>query len=79
MSVLCLLEKTWAVVKQHISPLAGKFGFSDELLATHLWHILAHVPNVDILNRWSPLAAESQLQGKRLRWLGHVFRMPNNE
>jgi len=21
---------------------------------------------------------ESQLQGKRLRWLGHVFRMPND-
>ncbi len=24
------------------------------------------------------LSVESQLQGKRLRWLGHVFRMPND-
>ena len=35
-----------------------------------------HVPNVDILNRCKTLSVESQLQGKRLRWLGHVFRMP---
>ncbi len=38
MSVLLYYGKTWAVVKQHISPLAV---FPDELLATHLWHILA--------------------------------------
>ena len=37
-----------------------------------------HVPNVDILNRCNTLSVESQLQGKRLRWLGHVFRMPND-
>ncbi len=37
-----------------------------------------HVPNVDILNRCDTLSVESQLQGKRLRWLGHVFRMPND-
>jgi len=36
------------------------------------------VPNVVILNRCNTLSVESQLQGKRLRWLGHVFRMPNN-
>ncbi len=28
------------------------------------------------LNRCNTLSMESQLQGKRLRWLGHVFRMP---
>jgi hypothetical protein len=33
---------------------------------------------VDILNRHNTLSVESQLQGKRLRWLGHVFRMPND-
>ncbi len=37
-----------------------------------------HVPNVDILNRCNTLSVEPQLQGKRLRWLGHVFRMPND-
>ncbi len=37
-----------------------------------------HVPSVVILNRCSTLSVESQLQGKRLRWLGHVFRMPND-
>jgi len=31
-----------------------------------------HVPNVVILNRCNTLSVESQLQGKRLRWLGHV-------
>ncbi len=36
-----------------------------------------HVPNVDILDRCNTPSVESQLQGKRLRWLGHVFRMPN--
>ncbi len=33
---------------------------------------------VDILNRCNALSVESQLQGKRLKWLGHVFRMPND-
>ena len=37
-----------------------------------------HVPNVVILNRCITLSVESQLEGKRLRWLGHVFRMPND-
>ncbi len=34
------------------------------------------VPNVVILNTCNTLSVESQLQGKRLRWLGRVFRMP---
>ena len=37
-----------------------------------------YVPNVDILNRCKTLSVEFQLQGKRLRWLGHSFRMPND-
>ncbi len=37
-----------------------------------------HVPNVDILNRCNTISVESQLQSKILRWLGHVFRMPND-
>ncbi len=37
-----------------------------------------HVPNVVILNRCNILSVESQLQGKRLRRLVHVFRMAND-
>ena len=37
------------------------------------------MPNVDMVKRCHTLSVESQLQGKRLRWPGHVFRMPNNE
>ena len=35
-----------------------------------------HVPNVVILTRCNTFSVESQLQSKRLRWLGHMFRMP---
>ena len=37
-----------------------------------------HVPNVDISNRCNTSSVESQLRSKRLRWLGHSFRMPND-
>ena len=51
----------------------------DELLATHLWHSSRdHVPNVDTLNKCNTSSVESQLRSKRLRWLGHTFRMPND-
>ena len=30
------------------------------------------------MNRCDTLSLNSQLQGKRLRWLGHLFRMPND-
>ena len=76
MSVLLYSGETWAVVKQHISPLAV---FQMNCLRCICGISLRdHVPNVDILNRCNTLSVESQLQGKRLRWLGHVFRMPND-
>ena len=76
MSVPLYSEETWAVVKQHISPLAL---FQMNCLRRICGISLRdHVPNVDILNRCNTLSVESQLQGKRLRWLGHVFRMPND-
>ena len=34
---------------------------------------------VVILNRCNTLYAQSQLQGKRLRWLGHVLWMPDDK
>ena len=37
-----------------------------------------HVQNVDILTRCNTFAKESQLQSKRLGWLGHLFRMPDD-
>ena len=76
MSVLLYSGETWAVVKQHISPLAV---FQMNCLRRICGISLRdHVPNVVILNRCNTLSVESQLQGKRLRWLGHVFRMPND-
>ena len=76
MSVLLYYGETWAVVKQHISPLAV---FQMNCLRRICGISLRdHVPNVDILNRCNTLSVESQLQGKRLRWLGHVFRVPND-
>ncbi len=33
---------------------------------------------ISFRDRCSTLSVESQLQGKSLRWLGHVFRMPND-
>ncbi len=75
MPVLSYSGETWAVVKQHISPLAV---FQVNCLRRICGISLHdHVPNVDILNRCNTLSVESQLHGKRLKWLGHVFRMPN--
>ena len=77
MSVLLYSGETWAAVKQHISPLAV---FQMNCLRRICGISLRdHVPNAVILNRCNTLSVESQLQGKRLRWLGrHVFRMPND-
>ncbi len=33
---------------------------------------------ISFRDRCSTLSVESQLQGKSLRWLGHVFRMPTD-
>ena len=65
MSVLLYSGETWAVVKQHISPLAV---FQMNCLRRICGISLRdHVPNVDILNRCHTLSVESQLQSKRLR------------
>jgi len=37
-----------------------------------------HVPNVVILIRCKTFSVGSQLQSNRLRWLGHIFKMPND-
>ena len=72
MSVLLYSGETWAVVKQHISPLSIlQMNCLRRICGIPLHD---HVPNVDTLNRCNTLSVESQLQDKRLRWLGHVFR-----
>ncbi len=83
------LKKIGYCGKQHISPF-GCVSDKLQLPATHLWHILRdHVPNIVILNRCNtrdPICG-AQLQGKKHWWLtwctmtyiGHVFRMPNDE
>ncbi len=68
MSVLLYSGETWAVVKQHISPLAV-------LQMNCLQRICGKCGHVEQVQT---LSVESQLQGKRLRWLGHVFGMPND-
>ena len=76
MSVLLYSGETWAVVKQHIRLLAV---FQMNCLRCSCGISLRdHVPNVDILNKCNTMSVESQLQGKKLRWLGHVFRMPKD-
>ncbi|DBA66319.1 TPA: hypothetical protein ACH3X2_14336 [Trebouxia sp. C0005] len=76
MSVLLYSGEKWTVVKQHISPLAvSQMNCLRRICGISLRD---HVPNVDILNRCNTLSVESQLQGKRLGWLGHVFRMPED-
>ncbi len=75
-SSVCVEQETWAVVKLHISPLAV---FQMNCLRCICGIFLRdHVPKVVILNRCNTFSVESQLQGKRIRWLGHVFRMPDD-
>ena len=76
MSVLLYAGETWAVGHKNITPLAV-------LQINCLRHICGislrdHLPSVDILNRCNTSPVESQLRSKRLRWLGHTVRMPND-
>ena len=76
MSVLLYSGETSAVVKQYINPLAVfQMNCLQRICCISL---LDHVPNLDILNRCNTFFAEPQLQSKRLRWLGHIFKMPND-
>ena len=68
--------ETWPVVQKHNSPLAV---FQVSCLRRICGISLRdHVPNVDILTRCNTFSVESQLQSKRIRWLGHMFRMPDD-
>ena len=78
MSVLLYAGETWAVGHKNITPLAVF-----QMNCACLQHICGislrdRVPNVDLLNRCNTSSVESQLRSKRLRWLGHTFRMPND-
>ena len=76
MSVLLYSGETWPVVQKHISPWAV---FQMNCLRRICGISLRdHGPNVDVLTRCNTFSVESQLQSKRLRWLGHMFRMPDD-
>ena len=76
MSVLLYAGETWPIVQKHISPLAVfRMNCLRRICGISLQD---HVPNVDILTRCNTFSEESQLQSKRLRWLGHMFRMPDD-
>ena len=40
--------------------------------------LLDQVPNVEILTRCNTLSVKSQLQSKRVGWLGYLFMMPDD-
>ena len=75
MSVLLYGGETWTLLDRHLGPLSV---FQMNCLR-HICGIsrLAHVPNVDILSKCQTFSVESQLRSKRLRWYGHVCRMPD--
>ena len=74
MSVSLYAGETWAVVPKHISSLAV-FQMNCLQLICGI-SLRDHVPNVDMLTSCMTFSVETQLQSKRLRWLGHMFRMP---
>ncbi len=74
MSVLHILWGKTGCCKSTHQPYGS---FTDELLATHLWHILAQLCAKHChTEQCNNLSVKSQLQGRRLRWLGHVFQLP---
>ena len=76
MSVLLYSGETWAALQRHVAPLAV---FQMNCLRRICGiSLLDHVPNVDILDKCNTLSVESQLQSRRLWWLGHVLGMHND-
>ena len=63
MSVLLYSGETWAVVKQHISPVVVSQMNCLRCICGISLH--DHVPNMDTLNRCDTVSVESQLQGKK--------------
>ncbi len=71
MAVLLYSGETWTIVQQHISPLAVfRMNCLRRICGMSLHD---HEPKVNTLS------LQSQLQGKRLRWLGHVFRVATTD
>ena len=76
MSCTCLYSgETWAVVQKDSSLAVFQMNCLQCICGIPLRD---HVPNADILSRCNTFSVESQLQSKRLRWLGHTVRMPND-
>ena len=60
--------------KKHVGPFTG-FPIIPLSGICISWH--DRVPNILTLDGCNTLSAESHLQSKGLRWLRHVFRMPD--
>ena len=76
MSVILYAGETWAVGHKNITPFAVfQMNYLPRICGISLRD---YVLSVDILNKCNTSSVESQLQSKRLRWLGHTFRMPND-
>ena len=77
MSLVLYAGETWAVV--HEKGIAFLAVFQINCLRRSCGISLRNrEPNLDMLNRCNTFSMESQPQSKRLRWLGHTVKMPDN-
>ena len=76
MSVLLYGAETWAVTLQDTRKLKTfQMRYLRDILGVSRWNMLW---NTVILERTGELPMEDQLRQRRLQWLGHLWRMPDN-
>ena len=75
MSILLYGGETWTVLDKHLGTLST-FQMSCLRRICGVSR-MDHVSNVEILSKCQTFSVESQLRSKRLRWYGHVCRMPD--
>ena len=76
MSVLLYGAETWPVAQQDIRKLKTfQMRCLRDVLGVTRWNMLR---NTEVLERTGELPVEDQLRQRRLQWLGHIWRMPDN-
>ena len=76
MSVLLYGAETWPVTQQDIWKLIMfQMRCLRDVLGVTRWNMLR---NTGILERTGVLPVEDKLKQRRLQWLGHIWRMPDN-